>query len=269
MTIADATAERDRETKENTMSSAAMKPSQEIGLVQTQQPRETSIMEIIASASTNKDVDVDKLGKLLAMAKEQRAEEAEQVFNVAMNKAQADIRPIAADASNPQTKSKYASYLALDRVLRPIYVRHGFSLSFDTGDSAPDMIRVLCYLSHDAGHSRTYKVDMPADGKGAKGGDVMTKTHATGAAMSYGQRYLLKMIFNIAVGEDHDGNDPVTSGPISADQAQRLRELLERSGSDVERFCAYFKIDSVPALMAKDFERAIVAINDRNKQVRK
>lgn len=46
---------------------------------------------------------------------------------------------------------------------------------------------------------------MPADGKGAKGGDVMTKTHAAGSAMSYGQRYLLKMIFNLAVGDDDDG----------------------------------------------------------------
>ena len=46
---------------------------------------------------------------------------------------------------------------------------------------------------------------MPADGKGAKGGDVMTKTHATGSAMTYGQRYLVKMIFNIAVGADDDG----------------------------------------------------------------
>ena len=34
-------------------------------------------------------------------------------------------------------------------------------------------------------------------------------THATGSAVSYGQRYLLKMIFNVAVGEDdRDGNDP-------------------------------------------------------------
>ena len=44
-------------------------------------------------------------------------------------------------------------------------------------------------------------------GKGAKGGDVMTKTHAFGSGTSYGMRYLLKMIFNVAIGEeDDDGN---------------------------------------------------------------
>jgi len=62
-------------------------------------------------------------------------------------------------------------------------------------------------LSHASGHTRTYSCDMPADGKGAKGNDVMTKTHAAGSAMSYGQRYLLKLIFNVAIGEqDDDGN---------------------------------------------------------------
>ena len=34
----------------------------------------------------------------------------------------------------------------------------------------------------------------------------MTKTHAAGSALTYGQRYLLKMIFNIAIGSDDDGN---------------------------------------------------------------
>jgi hypothetical protein len=57
---------------------------------------------------------------------------------------------------------------------------------------------------HLGGHVKPYQVDMPADGKGAKGGDVMTKTHATGSALSYGMRYLLKLIFNVAVGEDDD-----------------------------------------------------------------
>jgi len=125
-----------------------------------------------------------------------------------MSAAQQKMRPISADAENPQTRSRYASYAQLDRALRPIYTEHGFGVSYDTGDAPrEDCVRVLAYVTHEGGHARTYRVDMPADGKGAKGGDVMTKTHATGAAMSYGMRYLLKMIWNVAVGEDDkDGN---------------------------------------------------------------
>ena len=65
----------------------------------------------------------------------------------------------------------------------------------------------MAFLSHERGYKRTFHIDMPADGKGAQGRDVMTRTHATGSAVSYGRRYLLLMIFNIAVGgEDDDGN---------------------------------------------------------------
>lgn len=179
-----------------------------------------AIIQVIERAAMNPAVDMDKMERLLEMQERIMGRDAERLFNEALNRAQAELGPVAADAANPSTKSRYASYVALDRAIRPVYGRHGFSLSFDTGEgAAPDHIRVACYVAHSAGHSRTYHIDMPADGKGAKGGDVMTKTHATGAAMSYGQRYLLKLIFNIAVGEDRDGNDPVSHGVSAAQEA--------------------------------------------------
>ena len=164
-----------------------------------------SLFERLAS---NRNTSVDKIERLMGLYERVEAKKAEAVFNAAMAAAQREMRPVATDSYNPQTKSKYASYEALDNALRPIYTEHGFGLSFDTGDGAPPLhVRVLCYVSHAGGHSRTYKLDMPADGKGAKGGDVMTLTHATGSGLTYGQRYLLKMIFNIAVGDgDDDGN---------------------------------------------------------------
>jgi len=164
-----------------------------------------TIIQAIAQAATNPDVDVEKMERLWAMHEKIAARDAETAFNLAMKNAQSDMGRISADAVNPQTRSQYASYAQLDRHVRPIYTKHGFSLSFNTGKSdKPDYIEVLCYVSHSAGHTRTYNAEMPADGKGAKGGDVMTKTHATGSAMSYGSRYLLKMIFNLAIGEDDD-----------------------------------------------------------------
>ena len=166
-----------------------------------------TMMEVIARAASDPTVDVDKLERLLGMAERVRAEEARTAYASAMNACQAELTRVAADANNPQTKSRYASYPALDRAVRPVYTKHGFSLTFGTEDGAPqDHMRLVCHVSHAGGHTVDHRIDMPADGKGAKGGDVMTKTHAMGAAASYGQRYLLKLIFNIAVGEDDDGN---------------------------------------------------------------
>src|SRR6185312_10646269 len=169
-----------------------------------------ALIAAIERAARDPDVNVEKMERLFAMRKEIALEIAMAAFNDAMNAAQAEMRPIATDATNPQTHSKYATYAKLDSALRPIYTKHGFSISYDEADSPKsEHVRVLAYVSHRGGYTRTYRRDMPADGKGAKGGDVMTKTHAAGAAQSYGSRYLLKGIFNIAVGEDdRDGNDP-------------------------------------------------------------
>lgn len=170
----------------------------------------TALISAIERAARDPSVDIVKLKELFAMRKEIAMEVAEAAFNRAMNAAQAEMRPIAADADNPQTRSRYASYAQLDRALRPIYTRHGFAISYDEVDCPKaDYVRVVGYVSHSGGFTRTYRADMPADGKGAKGGDVMTKTHAAGAAKSYGKRYILKDVWNVAVGEDDtDGNDP-------------------------------------------------------------
>lgn len=221
-----------------------------------------TIMDIISRASRDPDVDVNKLERLMLMAQSERAVQAKQAFGVAMKNAQDEMGNVRADAHNPQTKSKYASYGALDRAIRPIYTKHGFALTFDTGEGGPaDHVRVICEVFHEAGHTRSYHFDMPADGKGAKGGDVMTKTHAAGSAMSYGQRYLLKAIFNIVVGDDDDGNSASGQGPVTSDQAVTIRELIDRTGADIERFCKFFKIEAVPDLPAKKYEEAITRLN--------
>jgi ERF superfamily len=171
--------------------------------------QETSgLIQVIAVAARDPSVDIEKMERLWVMHEKLKARADEEAFNAAMNKAQGEMGRVSVDAANKQTRSTYATYGQLDKAVRPIYTRHGFSISFNEGDGAPEgHARILAYVSHSSGHTRTYKADIPNDGKGAKGGDVMTKTHATGSAHSYGRRYLLKNIFNIAIGEnDNDGN---------------------------------------------------------------
>jgi hypothetical protein len=233
------------------------------------------LMEVIARAASDPSVDIDKMERLIAMQERIQARDAEMAFNRAMNAAQAEMRPIAANASNPQTRSRYATFDKLDRVLRPIYTEHGFSLSFDEGESPkPDHVRVLCYVSHVGGHTRTYHRDMPADGKGAKGGDVMTKTHAAGAAGSYGARYLLKGIFNVAVGEeDDDGNmGRPTKAPelvSDADAALIAQYCQALGGNKLSALLAAYKVEAIPDLTAKQAKAALNRLKDQIAEVAK
>ena len=221
-----------------------------------------ALMAVIERAATNPEVDVAKVEKLLGLAEHFEDRRAERAFNRAMTEVQKEIRPIAANMDNTQTKSRYANYEALDKALRPIYTKHGFALSFDTERAASDNeVVVLCHVSHDEGHSRTYRATLPADGKGPQGGAVMSRTHAAGAAMTYGQRYLLKLIFNIAIGEDDDGNAAGGNGPITPDKVQTLRDMIARYNVDEPKLLGFYKVAKLENLRAGDFNNAVEKIN--------
>jgi hypothetical protein len=220
-------------------------------------------MPSLLEVALQNNAAIDVIERLAAIQEKAMDRDAEQRFNTAMNRAQSEIGRIAPDLTNPQTHSQYASYAKLDRTLRPIYTKHGFSLSFDEGEcDKPDTVRVVCYCSHEAGHTRKYHKDMPADGKGAKGGDVMTKTHASGAADTYGMRYILKKIFNVAIGEeDNDGN-----GAGLDDVSERI-EFIQNC-RDFNELKGVFKTHYTAAKDAKDnrAEKQIVAAYEARKK---
>jgi hypothetical protein len=134
--------------------------------------------------------------------------DAEVDFNEALTRCQEEIKRVAPDKE--VNGKKWASFQALDKEIRPVYVRYGFALSWDTAESSiPEHVLVVCYVSKGL-YTRRYQIPIDASGKGAKGGDVMDKPKAMGSALSYGQRYLVRAIFNIAIGEE----DAATNGEL-------------------------------------------------------
>lgn len=206
------------------------------------EPLQHTPMDLLSVALKN-NAAIDVIERLSALYEKAQARNSEQMFNDAMNQAQSEIGRIAPNATNKHTGSKWATYDKLDKVLRPVYIKHGFSLSFNSGQSpVADTVLVTCFVSHRGGHTREYVAPpMPCDGKGAKGSDVMTPTHATGGAMSYGARYLLKFIFNVAIGEeDTDGN--ATNGELAeqleyianASSPEELKRLYKNAYEEFE-----------------------------------
>lgn len=227
-------------------------------------PQPVTPMGLLDRALANQ-AGIDIIERLAALQEKAINREAEAEFNRAMSAAQAEIGRIAPDLFNPQTKSRYASYATIDRVLRPIYTKHGFALSFDEGDSpATGMVRVLCYVSHSAGHTRTYRKDMPMPINGPQGKPVMTETHGSAAADSYGMRYILRKIFNVAIGEDDTDGNPLTASdfPEIDKILKAIAEAPDMSATKKEFGEAYRKVK-----LAKNdaAELAIIAAYDKRK----
>jgi hypothetical protein len=134
---------------------------------------------------------------------------------------------IATNANNPQTKSRYATFARLDGAIRPIYTGHGFGISFNTEPMGePNMIRVVGMLSNGM-VQRRFQVDMPIVTQGLRGQDMMTRTHATISAISYGKRALEILMFNLAIGDDDDGNRAGGSSYRPAPAAASPRSMDE------------------------------------------
>src|SRR3990167_1432506 len=236
-----------------------------------------TILAMIDRVMAMPDVPVEKIVQLHELHQKAQAEHARKEFLAAFALAEAEMAPIARDARNPETKSKYATHAALDRDMRPIYTKYGFGFSWNTGlgDGSPipsESVRVLGTLSHKLGHERQFQMDIPADGKGPKGCAVMSRTHATVSAFSYGKRVLQGGGFNIVfVNEDDDGNaagapSQNANEPISQGQLAELIKLADDVGADKARFCKFYGIASLAEITVSNLEKAKAALNSKRKK---
>lgn len=172
-----------------------------------------SMIGAIERAAANKDVDIEKMERLYAMAKDLKATEAEAAFNAALARVQSSVTVVVADADNDHTRSKYARLAVIDKMLKPLYTAEGMSVSFNNGTATrPEDIRIEAIVSHAAGHSRKYNLDLPRDETGSQGKANKTGVQGAGSTNTYGRRYLTCMIFNVAIGNDNDGNEERSEG---------------------------------------------------------
>lgn len=176
--------------------------------------------------------DVEKLRELLTLKREFDADMARKAFHEAFAACQAEIPAVLRNKNNSQTQSRYADLAAIEAVAAPVIARHGLSVRFfPVKSDMAEHYGVDCIVSHRQGHSESYHADVPADGTGLKGNANKTATHAFGSTMSYGRRYLLCMIFNIATTDDDDGNT-ASKGNANISEAQyvELQGLIDQAG---------------------------------------
>lgn len=224
-----------------------------------------SLLSVIAQAAADPTFDLERLERLFAMQRQVLADEAKVAYQLAMAEAQSEMPRIVRDAKNLHTGSRYARLEAIDAAIRPIYTRHGFSLSFDFDSAQDSVITVLCTVSHAGGHTQPFKLPGALDAAGAQGKANKTAIQAMGSTVSYLRRYLTCMIFNIALSDDdNDGNARANAEPITAEQKSQLIGLLSQIPDETESFlhdfCKVKRIDDMPQSMFKD---GVTALRNR------
>src|SRR5215469_18403806 len=86
----------------------------------------------------------------------------------------------------------------------------------------------------------------------------MTLVQAAGSAMTYGRRYLLINIFNLAISNDPNDDDGEggVGAFVNAEQIAELEKLIKDSDTKLDQFLAFGKVESLAEIPAVKFASA-------------
>lgn len=197
-----------------------------------------SIMEAVKDP----ELSVEKASALLDLQERMIDRQAKSEFFAAKAKVMLEMPRITKDGAiknkDGKVQSRFATFEAIDKIVRPICNAAGLVYSFIPGQIG-NQISVTCELAHLGGHVERYgPMPLALDTSGAK-----NATQGAGSAVSYGKRYTLCAALNIVTeGADDDGR---ASGGSSAMPEAWTDTLLDAArmaatkGSDA--YAAFFK----------------------------
>lgn len=216
--------------------------------------------------------DPEVLAKYLDLQRQWKADRAREAFAASMAKAQAEMPTVVKDRENSHTRSTYASLETVQRAIKPVYLRNGFTVTFSEGEPPRDgWVRVVAQVRHVGGHAETFHRDGPMDNLGPQGKPTKSELHGVASSVTYLTRHLLCGIFGVTVAnEDDDGGG--MAAPVTEEQAIRLDEMFEAFPNPDEersRFLDHFKYESFRSVPADRYEAAVSAVKKKIEKVRK
>jgi hypothetical protein len=132
----------------------------------------------------------------------------------ALAAAQGEMKNAILNKVNPHFKSKYADLAAIRDTVTPALAKHGIAVVQGT-DTEENSIVVFTRLIHSSGQWIESRFPIPYD-----------KPQAMGSGITYGRRYTLSAVTNIAADEDDDGN----AANEKAAAPPEPKKAYERSG---------------------------------------
>ena len=223
---------------------------------QLTQQQPGGLMDFIQRAASDKSFDVQKFGLLLDMQERAEKRVAEAAFNCSMLAAQSEIQPVVKNRQNSSTHSTYADLEIIDAAIRPIYMRHGFCMTFNSPSTDETGVTVSCSVLHSAGFSREYSLSGALDTMGPKGTGNKTPIQGLVSSTSYLQRVLTRMIWNVPFkGADKDGNREA-SDLISEQQVNQIYDMIaacEMNDKARQTFLEIAGVGSVDAIPKTSF----------------
>lgn len=154
----------------------------------------------------NKDVDVEKLDRIITAQMRILDRHAKADFDAAYAAMQPELPAITEKGEiivKGSLRSRYAKLEDIQAAIKPVLARFGFAIRHRTEwpDGKDGIIRIVGILSHRSGHSEESAFEAPMDRS-----EYRTDVQSQGSTVSYGRRYTTIDLLNIETrGVDDDG----------------------------------------------------------------
>ncbi len=229
--------------------------------------QDTSPAEMIRVAVAG-GADLEKLKGLLDLQIQWEANEARKAYHKAMTDFKSIPLEIEKDKKVGYSTSKGNvgySHATLANVVRTItkeLSKFGLSASWRTTQDA-GKICVTCKVTHVLGHSEETTLCGNADDSGSK-----NSIKAIGSTVTYLERYTILSALGLAT-TDQDDDAKSNDVFITEKQLIDLRGLLVNKTITEDMLCTYLEVESLDKTEAKNYMKALQAINASSKKVSK
>lgn len=203
----------------------------------------------LLTLAVDKDLDIEKLGKLMQLQKEWSADQARRAFFEAMTNFQSEVPEIrkSKKVSFGETKYDYAPLADITRQIKDKCKEHGLSYRWEIADTKEE-ISVTCLITHLDGHSEQTKMTAPPDTSGKK-----STIQSRGSTIEYLKRYTLIGALGLSTTDsDVDGYSPEISMDILHKQyMEHYNELIQINSEFTKWHPDNFKSDKTQKLYLK------------------
>lgn len=190
--------------------------------------QENNALSVIQQMVTSGNFDVSVAKELLEMQKDFMKQQGIINYNNDFALMSKEIPVIA--KSKKAHNTSYAPLEDIVKVVQPILSKYGFSVSFTTEQQNLDAVTINCILQHKDGHNTSTALMLPTKAVN----NSMNAMQAIGAAISYGKRYTICGILNIATAQDDDNNGFAVNAKIEAHKRPLTDERLAKAIEQVK-----------------------------------
>jgi hypothetical protein len=227
-----------------------------------------SLGEFLMQALTDKEITPEKLKIILDARKEIMADQRREAFHAAFNGLTIDLPfvdkfgtvELIDKEGRKKGSYKFARWEDMQKVLKPILAKHGFSMSFFVNTAADGRVMVGGKLMHTDGHFEQTQIPLPPDA-----GPGRNALQAVGSSLSYGKRYVAELLLNVVrKGEDDDGIG-ATLKMVSQAQIADLSSLCAETNTKPKRFLEMFVTGATDfsQIPARDYPRLKNALEEK------